>query len=66
MPIGSPSGHSIRDRVRAATAAELDNVPWLHTLAPAERRRAEGAVVVGEAEPGDLVCRIGRPVVPEV
>ena len=60
MPIGSPSGNSIRDRVRAATAAELDNVPWLHTLAPAERRRAEGAVVVGEAEPGDLVCRVGR------
>ncbi|CAN5427009.1 Crp/Fnr family transcriptional regulator [soil metagenome] len=61
MPIGSSSGNSIRDRVRAATAAELDNVPWLHTLAPGERRRAESAVVVGEAEPGDLVCRIGRP-----
>ncbi|RYF32450.1 MAG: Crp/Fnr family transcriptional regulator [Comamonadaceae bacterium] len=53
-------GNSIRDRVRPATAEELANIPWLHTLAPAERRRTEAAVVVGEAEPGDLVCRIGR------
>ncbi|RZI93836.1 MAG: Crp/Fnr family transcriptional regulator [Variovorax sp.] len=61
MSIGnaSPSG-SIRDRVRPASAEELANIPWLHTLAPAERRRTEAAVVVGEAEPGDLVCRIGR------
>jgi len=62
MPIGSDSGtSSIRDRVRPATADELDNIPWLRTLSPIERRRAEVAVVVGDAEPGDLVCRIGRP-----
>ncbi|MDM0011011.1 Crp/Fnr family transcriptional regulator [Variovorax sp. J22P168] len=54
-------GSSIRDRVRAATDSELDNVPWLLRLTPSERRRAAAAVVVGEAEPGDLVCRIGRP-----
>ena len=60
MPIGSAPGSSIRDRVRPATAAELDNIPWLRTLEAAQRRRAEGVVVVGEAEPGDLVCRIGR------
>ena len=62
MPIGSDSGtSSIRDRVRPATADDLDNIPGLRTLAPVERRRAEVAVVVGDAEPGDLVCRIGRP-----
>ena len=60
MPIGSAPGSSIRDRVRPATVAELDNIPWLRTLEAAQRRRAEGVVVVGEAEPGDLVCRIGR------
>ena len=60
MTIGNPSGNSIRDRVRPARDDELDNIPWLRTLTPAERRRAEAAVVVGEAEPGDLVCRIGR------
>lgn len=57
----SSATSSIRDRVRAASADELANIPWLHSLTPAERRRAEAAVVVGEAEPGDLVCRIGRP-----
>ena len=62
MTIGGTHGtSSIRDRVRSATAEELANIPWLHTLTPLERRRAEAAVVVGEAEPGDLVCRVGRP-----
>ncbi|MDM0026981.1 Crp/Fnr family transcriptional regulator [Variovorax saccharolyticus] len=55
----SPS--SIRDRVRPASGDELASVPWMVALTPSERRRAEAAVVVGEAEPGDLVCRIGRP-----
>jgi len=53
-------GGSIKDRVRPANAAELGGIPWLPTLTPAERRRAEAALVVGEAEPGDLVCRVGR------
>ncbi|OUL98284.1 Crp/Fnr family transcriptional regulator [Variovorax sp. JS1663] len=58
---GAPSGtSSLRDRVRPATVEELHNIPWMHTLTPTERRRAEAAVVVGDAEPGDLVCRIGR------
>ena len=52
---------SIRDRVRPASPEELRNIPWLDALRPDERRRAEAAVVVGEAEPGDLVCRVGRP-----
>lgn len=54
------AGHSIRDRVRPAGAAQLQAIPWLAALAPAERRRAEAAIVVGEAEVGELVCRIGR------
>lgn len=58
---GAPGASTIRDRVRPASAEELGNIPWLQTLTPAERLRAEAAVVVGEAEPGDLVCRIGRP-----
>ena len=56
----APRTSSIRDRVRPATPEELRNVPWLDALLPAERRRAEAAVEVGEAEAGDLVCRIGR------
>ncbi|MDR6535871.1 Crp/Fnr family transcriptional regulator [Variovorax soli] len=57
----SNGASSLRERVRPATAEELRNIPWLHTLTPTERRRAETAVVVGDAEPGELVCRIGRP-----
>jgi CRP/FNR family cyclic AMP-dependent transcriptional regulator len=62
MVRGSSNGaSSLRERVRPATPEELQNIPWLHTLTPAERRRAEAAVVVGDAQSGDLVCRIGRP-----
>jgi CRP/FNR family transcriptional regulator, cyclic AMP receptor protein len=62
MTRGSSNGtSSLRERVRPATPEELQNIPWLHTLTPAERRRAEAAVVVGDAQSGDLVCRIGRP-----
>jgi CRP-like cAMP-binding protein len=56
----APTAGSIRDRARPATADELANIPWLHTLSTVERRRAEAAIAVAEAEPGDLVCRIGR------
>ncbi len=54
-------GSPIRDRARPATAEELDGIPWLRALAASERRRAEAAIVVGEARVGELVCRIGRP-----
>ncbi|MEB0110836.1 Crp/Fnr family transcriptional regulator [Variovorax sp. RTB1] len=61
MTIGNnASSGSIRDTVRAAHPHELDNIPWLHTLTPAERKRAEAAVVVGDADAGELVCRVGR------
>lgn len=52
--------NTLRDRVRPAAEAELEGIPWLPALTPAERRRAEAALVVGEAEVGDLVCRVGR------
>ncbi|SFN28031.1 Crp/Fnr family transcriptional regulator [Variovorax sp. OV329] len=54
-------GTSLRERVRPASRVELDSVPWLRALAPAERDRAQSVIVVGDAEPGDLVCRVGRP-----
>ncbi|BEP51248.1 Crp/Fnr family transcriptional regulator [Variovorax sp. V116] len=65
MPHGNPNqrnvlGGSIKDRVRPPSGAELGGIPWLPTLTPSERRRAEAALVVGEAEVGDLVCRVGR------
>ncbi len=59
-PSASALAGSLRDRVRPANPAELAGIPWLDALAPAERSRAEAAVVVSEAEVGDLVCRVGR------
>src|SRR5690606_29302662 len=61
MPMApEPPRLTIRDRVRAPTPDELQSIPWLATLTPAERGRAERHLVVGEAEVGDLVCRNGR------
>ena len=48
-------------RTRALSEAELANVPWLVALSPLERARASAAMRVATAEPGDLLCRIGRP-----
>ena len=49
-------------RRRDPTPAEMAGIPWLRVLEPRERLRAAGEVTVGDALPGDYVCRIGRPV----
>ena len=56
------SGNVLRDRARPPTEAELAEIPWLDRLSDAERERAVAALVVGEAQAGDYVCRFGRPV----
>jgi CRP/FNR family cyclic AMP-dependent transcriptional regulator len=60
----SPSNatSALRERARALTDAELDQVPWLAALNPAERERAEEALIVTTALAGDYICRFGRPV----
>jgi CRP-like cAMP-binding protein len=50
----------IHQRLRALTADELDGIAWLKVLGPADRARAVDALVVGRAEPGDVICRIGK------
>ena len=55
----STSMTSLRERARAATADELDGIPWLGLLGDADRRDAVAALQVGNARPGDRVCRIG-------
>lgn len=37
-------------------------MPWLALLLPTERDRALDGLQVGDALPGDYVCRIGKPV----
>ena len=47
--------------MRRPTEAELERVPWW-TLLDAEQRSRDGAdMQVAEAEPGEFLCRIGRP-----
>ncbi len=53
---------SLHHRRRPPTAAELTGVPWLNQLSPGERERAVAALLVGDALPGDYVCRNGRDV----
>ena len=52
----------LHQRRRNPTAAELAGIPWLRVLESRERERAANEVTVGDALPGDYVCRIGRPV----
>ncbi len=53
---------SLHHRRRQPTTEELGGIPWLSLLQPTERERAEAELLVGDALPGDYVCRIGRPV----
>ena len=51
----------LHQRRRPPTAAELGGIPWLRQLQPAEYERAATHITVGDAMPGDFVCRVGRP-----
>uniref|UniRef100_UPI002FDF943B Crp/Fnr family transcriptional regulator n=1 Tax=Tepidimonas sp. TaxID=2002775 RepID=UPI002FDF943B len=52
----------LRQRARPLTASELADIPWLARLEDEVRPRAADALVVSEAEPGEYICRVGRPV----
>ena len=56
------SGRDLRDRARTPTETELAEIPWLQRLTPDEQQRAVDALMVGEADAGDYICRFGRPV----
>jgi CRP-like cAMP-binding protein len=53
---------SLFQRRRPLTAQELDVIPWLRLLSAIERERAVEDLKISEANPGDFVCRTGRPV----
>jgi CRP-like cAMP-binding protein len=52
----------LRERARAPTPDELDGIPWLAQLLPAEREMAVQALVVNDVPTGEYICRIGRSV----
>ncbi|MEK8053384.1 Crp/Fnr family transcriptional regulator [Ideonella sp. DXS22W] len=51
----------LRERARAPTSDELQGVPWLWQLDEADRREALAHLSVGEALPGERICRTGAP-----
>ena len=53
---------SVFQRRRAASADELAQIPWLQLLSDEERAQVVPRIVVSDPQPGDYVCRIGRPV----
>ena len=57
-----PSDPSLHHRRRAALPTELAAIPWLGMLDEHQRERAIQEIRVGDALPGDFVCRTGRPV----
>ena len=56
-----PSNQPIYQRARAPNASELENIPWLHTLDPSERKVAVADLKVVSVATGELLCRFGRP-----
>ncbi len=53
---------SLHHRRRPPTAAEVAAIPWMRVLNDAQRDRVLSELKVGDALPGDYVCRTGRPV----
>ncbi len=53
---------SVYQRRRPAGQDELAQIPWLHLLSGEERQQVLPQIVVSDPQPGDYVCRVGRPV----
>jgi CRP/FNR family cyclic AMP-dependent transcriptional regulator len=53
---------SLHQRRRLPRREELEDIPWLALLQPLERDRAVEELRMGDAQAGDYVCRIGRPI----
>lgn len=54
--------YTLHQRRRKPSSAELAGIPWLQVLQPGERELAVGSIQVGDAQPGNDLCRVGRPV----
>jgi CRP-like cAMP-binding protein len=50
----------LHQRRREPNADELAGIPWLSWLSDSERLQTVSRIVVGDAQTGDAVCRIGR------
>jgi CRP/FNR family cyclic AMP-dependent transcriptional regulator len=57
----APPASPLLQRARAPTGTEVATVPWLRVLSESERRHAVAQLRVANAQPGDMVCKVGRP-----
>ena len=55
-----PQDLTLHQRRRSPTVQELDGIPWLRLLSDTECEHTVPRIVVGDAQTGDAVCRIGR------
>ena len=62
FPSASDAAGVPLSRTRAAQAQELEQIPWLDRLDDSERARITADLRVAMVEPGELVCRVGKPV----
>ena len=53
---------SLHHRRRPPTAAEVAAIPWMNVLTDTQREQVLFELKVGDAAPGDYVCRTGRQV----
>ena len=60
MPQALPPNSTVYQRVRAASAAELGNIPWVQALDAGDRAWVAGVIRVAPAQPGERICRFGR------
>ena len=58
----SAADASLHQRRRPLTQEELDAIPWLGLLEPADRERAVSDLRIAQAASGEFLCRMGRPV----
>jgi len=61
MSTPSPAAQ-LRERARAPDTLERADIPWLHSLEAIEKERALADLKVVKVDPGELLCRVGRPV----
>ena len=57
-----PLETALHERRRPLTEGELLAIPWMRLLTQDERERAATDLKVAEADPGETLCRTGRPV----
>jgi CRP/FNR family transcriptional regulator, cyclic AMP receptor protein len=62
FPSATEASPVSRSRSRGADAADLEHIPWLNRLDAPHAARVVADLRVVQVQPGELLCRVGRPV----